>query len=38
MEQKISYLEKNLEEKSSKEKEYLSNWNSQKSELSTEIR
>lgn len=38
MEQKISYLEKSLEEKTSKEKEYLSNWNSQKSELSTEIR
>ena len=38
MEQKIMFLEKNLEEKSSKEKEYLSNWNSQKSELSNEIR
>lgn len=38
MEQKISYLEKSLEEKTSKEKEYLSNWNSQKSELSSEIR
>lgn len=38
MEQKIAYLEKSLEEKTSKEKEYLSNWNNQKSELSTEIR
>jgi hypothetical protein len=27
MEQKIAYLEKSLEEKTSKEKEYLSNWN-----------
>lgn len=27
MEQKTMFLEKNLEEKSSKEKEYLSNWN-----------
>ena len=38
MEQKIMFLEKNLEEKSSKEKVYLSNWNNQKSELSNEIR
>jgi len=37
-EQKILFLEKNLDEKSSKEKEYLSNWNNQKSELSNEIR
>jgi hypothetical protein len=38
MEQKIEYLEKSLEEKTSKEKEYLSNWGTQKSELSSEIR
>ena len=38
MEQKISYLEKSLQEKTSKEKEYLSNWNSQKQELSSEVR
>lgn len=37
-EQKVMFLEKNLEEKSSTEKEYLSNWNNQKSELSSEIR
>ena len=38
MEQKIEYLEKNLEEKTSKEKEYMSNMNSQKSDLSSEIK
>lgn len=32
MEQKIQYLEKNLEEKSSNEKQYLSKWNNQKFE------
>jgi chromosome segregation ATPase len=37
-EQKVMFLEKSLEEKSSTEKEYLSNWNNQKSELSSEIR
>jgi NADPH-dependent 7-cyano-7-deazaguanine reductase QueF-like protein len=38
MEQKIQYLEKNLEEKSSNEKQYLNKWNNQKFELSNEIR
>lgn len=38
MEQKIIYLEKSLEEKTSKEKDYMQKWNSHKSELSTEIR
>ena len=37
-EQKVMFLEKSLEEKSSTEREYLSNWNNQKSELSSEIR
>ena len=38
LEQKVSFLEKNLEEKMSKEREYMSNWTNQKSELSNEIR
>ena len=38
LEQKVLFLERNLEEKLGKEKEYLSNWNNQKSELSNEIR
>ena len=38
LEQKISFLEKSLEEKTDKEKESLSSWNNQKSELSSEIR
>ena len=38
MEQKIVYLEKSLDEKTSKEKDYMQKWNSHKSELSTEIR
>ena len=29
MEQKILYLEKSLEEKTSKEKDYMQKWNSQ---------
>ena len=38
MEQKILYLEKSLDEKTSKEKEYMSKWDKGKTELSTEIR
>lgn len=38
LEQKVSFLEKTLEEKMSKEREYMTNWSSQKSELSNEIR
>lgn len=38
LEQKVQFLEKNLEEKIGKEREYLTNWTSQKSEMSNEIR
>ena len=38
MEQKISYLEQSLKEKSDKERESTTEWRSQKSELSLEIK
>lgn len=38
LEQKVLFLEKNLEEKMSKEREYMSSWSTQKSEQSNEIR
>jgi len=36
--QKIQFLEDSLKDKQEKEKEYLNQWNSQKSEYSSEIR
>ena len=38
MKQKIEYLEKTLEEKSAKEREYVVDWRSQKSGLDKEIK
>lgn len=37
-EQKVEYLERTLKEKTEKEKDYLSEWQSQKTEMSGELR
>ncbi len=37
-EQKVLFLQKSLDEKTAKEREYMNNWTNHKSELSNEIR
>lgn len=37
-EQKVLFLQKSLDEKTAKEREYMNNWTNHKSELSSEIR
>lgn len=38
LEQKVQFLEKQLEERASNERQYMSSWNSKNSELSNEMR